>query len=197
MKLSHVNFVKSAAKIGQCPDEDVPEVAFAGRSNVGKSSLMNMLFNRRRLVKVSSTPGRTQLLNYFSVNRSFHLVDLPGYGFAKAPKNVRENWRKLMRDYLSIRDQLAAVVLLLDIRRKPSDEDHAIIEMFRYEELPCILVVTKADKLPLQKRRKQVLSITGDLGLEPGDCIVTSTLKKWGREELWNSIECFVAPDPS
>lgn len=192
MILKSAKFVTSAAKVKQCPEIDMAEVAFAGRSNVGKSSLMNMLLRRKRLVKVSNTPGRTQLLNYFLINNEFHLVDLPGYGFAKAPKSVRRNWEDVISEYLATRAQLAAVVLLLDIRRKPNADDIGVIQMFQEQGLPCILAITKADKLPLQKRKKQIFAIAKSLGLEAGDCIMTSALKSWGRDELWSSIECFL-----
>ncbi len=196
MNPSSVQFVLSAASSTQFPELDWPEVAFAGRSNVGKSSLLNMLLGRRKLVKVSNTPGRTRLINFFSVNESFHMVDLPGYGFAKAPKSVRRDWQQLMVDYLRKRDQLAAVVLLLDVRRQPNAEDMAVLDLFRQAELPTILAITKADKLPLQRRKKQVTSITKALNLAPGDVHVTSAQTRQGREELWSALECFLDLEP-
>lgn len=194
MIIKSAKFVTSAAKVNQCPDIDMAEIAVAGRSNVGKSSLLNMLLKRKKLVKVSNTPGRTQLLNFFLVNEAFHLVDLPGYGFAKAPKSVRRNWQDVISEYLAIRKQLAAVVLLLDVRRMPTPDDIGVINMFREQGLPCIIAITKADKLPLQKRQKQVGAISKSLGLEPGDCIITSALKGWGFDQMWSSIECFMEP---
>lgn len=190
--LRQVSFVKSAAKVDQCPSEAMPEVAFAGRSNVGKSSLMNMLLSRKNLVKVSSTPGRTQLLNFFCVNESFHLVDLPGYGFAKAPAHVRNNWQALITQYLASRQQLAAVVLLLDVRHLPSPEDYAVLELFREVEVPCLIAVTKSDKLSQQQRSNQVRQIAKALSLHPGDVIPCSANTGLGRDALWTSIRLFV-----
>lgn len=192
--LRQVSFVTSAAKVNQCPPEPMPEVAFAGRSNVGKSSLMNMLLARKNLVKVSSTPGRTQLLNFFRVNDAFHLVDLPGYGFAKAPAQVRRNWQALITQYLASREQLAAVVLLLDVRHLPSPEDYAVLELFREVGIPCLIAVTKADKLSQQQRGNQVRQIAKALSLHPGDVVPCSANTGLGRDPLWRSIRLFVDP---
>ncbi len=195
MIIRKLDFVISAASEKQFPDIDMPEVAFAGRSNVGKSSLMNMLLARRNFVKVSSTPGRTQQINFFNINDAFHLVDLPGYGFAKAPKAVRNNWQDLMRAYVRHRPQLTAAVLILDVRRTPGEEDFTVLDLFRQAEIPVIPVISKADKLPLQKRGKQVQSIAKRLGLFAEDCHVTSAVKTMGKERLWSSLECFLEQD--
>ena len=194
MKIKSLRFVIGAARPGQFPDLNWSEVAIAGRSNVGKSSLINMLFSQRSFVRVSSTPGRTRQINFFAVNESFHLVDLPGYGFAKAPKALRRSWQHLMATYLERRPQLTAAVLLLDVRRLPSEEDFAVLELFRERQTPVMLALTKADKLPLQRRGKQVSSVAGQLGLTPGDVHVTSATKGWGRDALWKAIECFLTP---
>ncbi|RJO64903.1 MAG: YihA family ribosome biogenesis GTP-binding protein [Myxococcales bacterium] len=194
-KIRDARFVLGAAHPNQFPNLDWPEAAVAGRSNVGKSSLLNMLLQRKKLVKVSRTPGRTRQINFFAVNEGFHLVDLPGYGYAKAPGSERKQWFELIRRYLSDRPQLKIIVLLLDIRREPSAEDLGALEFFRDAGVPCLVVLTKADKLALQQRRKQVSSVAKRLRLDPGDCLVASAEKGWGREEIWNSLLCFLSPE--
>ena len=197
MKIQSLRFVISAVKPEQFPATDMPEVAFAGRSNVGKSSLINMLVGRKNLVRVSNTPGRTREINFFEVNESFHLVDLPGYGFAKVSKAMRNTWQHMISNYLETRQNLKAVVLLIDVRRTPDDEDLAVLDMFEHFGIPCILAITKADKLPLQQRKKQLFSIASRLGLQPGDCHLTSAEKAWAKEELWGAIECFITEPES
>ena len=159
-------FITSAVKPDQYPDALCPEVAFAGRSNVGKSSLINTLVNRKRLVKTSSTPGRTQLINFFSVNENLFLVDLPGYGYAKVPAAVKRKWGPMIETYLKGRDSLAAVVLIMDIRRLPGIEEQNFIDWLNlYRRMP-ILVLTKADKLSKIKRQKQARAIGAALNAE-------------------------------
>ncbi len=194
MLIKDVSFVKGATTEKQFPQDMLPEVAFGGRSNVGKSSLINMLLGRRNLVRVSSTPGRTQQINFFLINQAFHLVDLPGYGFAKAPKQVRLGWWRMIESYIMTRQQLQAVTLLFDIRRMPNQEDLEALELFREAGVPVMIALTKGDKLPLQQRNKQVTSIMKRLNLQPGDGHVTSAQKAWGKDPLWNVLECFVTP---
>ena len=129
MHVKSTEFIKSATKPAHYPESDLPEIAFAGRSNVGKSSLINVLVNRKKLVRTSSTPGRTQLINFFDVNESFTLVDLPGYGFAKVPLDVKRQWGPMMETYLSSRANLQGVVLIMDIRRIPRDEDLQMLDL--------------------------------------------------------------------
>jgi GTP-binding protein len=147
MIVNTAEFITSAVKPSQYPEARYPEVAFAGRSNVGKSSLINTLVNRKRLVKTSSTPGRTQLINFFSVNGALSLVDLPGYGYAKVPESVRSKWGPMIETYLKGRETLNAVVLILDVRRTPGIEEKNFIDWLALYHRPAILVVTKADKL--------------------------------------------------
>ena len=152
MKIESVEFVLSAGNARECPDGMVAEIAVSGRSNVGKSSLMNSLFGRKNLVKVSGTPGKTQRLNFFLVNGRFHVVDLPGYGFAKAPASSRNEWSRMMQQYLRTRRQLVAVVQLVDCRHDPSREDREMVQWLKDEQLPFVLVATKSDKLAPTKR---------------------------------------------
>ena len=168
MKIDSVEFVLSAGNAHECPDAMIAEIAVSGRSNVGKSSLMNSLFNRKNLVKVSGTPGKTQRLNFFLVNGQFHVVDLPGYGFAKAPGSSRNQWARMMQEYLRNRQQLVAVIQLLDCRHEPSREDREMVQWLRDEELPFCLVATKSDKLAVTKREAAARGLARALEL-PAD----------------------------
>src|SRR5665647_2915564 len=159
MNVFLADFIKSAAKPKDYPPPGLPEVAFVGRSNVGKSSLINVLSGRKGLVRTSSTPGRTQLINFFDINSILTLVDLPGYGYAKAPPALRKQWGPMIESYLSIRESLKAVVLILDIRREPSDGDLQMLRLLEMYNIPPILVVTKCDKLSKNQRARQRTSI--------------------------------------
>jgi len=186
-------FIKSATKPAHYPEGELPEIAFAGRSNVGKSSLVNVLVNRKNLVRTSSTPGRTQLINFFQVNQDFMLVDLPGYGYAKVPLEVKRNWRPMMETYLSKRKNLAGVVLILDIRRVPVDEDLQMLEWLRSYGIPPIIVVTKCDKVSKNERAKQSAVIMQRMGLDKGDLNYFSALSKEGKEGIWARIDTLLA----
>ena len=153
----------SAGSAPECPQGNRIEIGVSGRSNVGKSSLLNSLFARKGMAKVSSTPGKTQRLNYFLVNDAFHLVDLPGYGYAKAPQSSREQWREMMQKYLRTREQLRAVIQLVDSRHTPSREDREMVQWLRDETMPFCLVVTKTDKLKQSERRPAMRAIMGAL----------------------------------
>jgi len=145
--------------VRECPNRPLPEIAVSGRSNVGKSSLLNSLLGRRNLARVSATPGKTQRLNYFLVNDRFHIVDLPGYGFARAPEPVRRAWSQMMQGYLRFRRQLCGLVQLLDARHEPSREDHEMIQWLVEEKLPFCLVPTKMDKLRAGQRRPAIQKV--------------------------------------
>lgn len=189
MIIKSAEFVKSAVKRDQYPAGDLPEVAFAGRSNVGKSSLINTLLNRKRLVKTSSTPGRTQLVNFFLINRAFSFVDLPGYGYAKAPKSVQKSWGPMIETYLSTRSNLKGVVLIVDIRRTPGMQEHNVIDWLHYYNLAIIMILTKADKLSKSNRIKQHLAIGNALGVDVDDLIIFSAKSRLGKEAAWSAIE--------
>ena len=145
MKIISAEFITSAAKQSQFPIENFPEIAFAGRSNAGKSSMINVLLNRRRLVKTSSTPGKTRLINFFLINKEFIFVDLPGYGYANVPKTVRIGWKETVETYLLNRALLKGVVLIMDIRRVPEKEEHDLIGWLKHFGIGCRLAVSKAD----------------------------------------------------
>lgn len=165
MKIESVSFALSAGNARECPDDGRVEIAVSGRSNVGKSSLLNSLFQRRNLVKVSGTPGKTQRLNFFLVNERFYVVDLPGYGFAKASGGSRNQWSRMMQEYLQHRRQLAAVVQLVDSRHAPSREDREMVQWLRDEGMPFCLVATKSDKLAPTKRGPAVRALARELEL--------------------------------
>ena len=185
-------FIKSATKPAHYPEGDLPEIAFAGRSNVGKSSLVNVLVNRKNLVRTSSTPGRTQLINFFQVNDNFMLVDLPGYGYAKVPLAVKKDWRPMMETYLSKRSNLRGVVLILDIRRIPVEEDVQMLSWLRAFSIPPIIVVTKCDKLSKNERAKQSAIIMARLGLEKSDLNFFSALSREGKDGIWARIDALL-----
>ena len=189
MKITSAEFVTSATKPSQYPPEGLPEIAFAGRSNVGKSSLINVLVNRKRLVKTSSTPGRTQLINFFDINDHTTFVDLPGYGYAKVPASVRKKWGPMIETYLSGRSTLKGVVMIQDIRRTPREEEHNLIEWLEHYAIPSILVLTKTDKLSKTKLAKQRAAVARSLALDPGDLILFSAKSRAGRENVWKAIE--------
>lgn len=154
-KFKQAIFVKSLTDIRQKPAELLPEIAFAGRSNVGKSSLLNAILNRKKLVKTSSTPGKTQLINYFEIDQKYYFVDLPGYGYAKTPKKVSASWRKMMEDYILNSAELKFVCLLIDARHDLQLSDQQMSDWLNYNNIPYIVVLTKADKLSKSKFKQQ------------------------------------------
>lgn len=188
MIIKSTEFVKSAVKPSQYPPDNLPEIAFAGRSNVGKSSLINTLINRKNLVKTSSTPGRTQLINFFIVNKTLSLVDLPGYGYAKVPEAVRKEWGPMIEKYLSTRSSLSGVVLIMDIRREPTEAEIDFIHWLEQFKIPQILVLTKTDKLSKTKLMKQLHMNAKGLGVEPADLIIFSAKTRKGRDAVWHAI---------
>ncbi len=189
MHVKSTLFIKSATKPQQYPEGDLPEIAFAGRSNVGKSSLINALVNRKNLVRTSSTPGRTQLINFFDVNGTFTLVDLPGYGFAKVPLEVKKQWGPMIEKYLSHRTNLRGVVLIIDIRRIPKEEDLQLLNWLRTFNIPPILVVTKCDKVSKNERERQLNLIAKELEVEKAALNPFSALSREGLENIWSAIE--------
>ncbi len=188
MNIRDAQFITSAADGGGYPPPGLPEIAFAGRSNVGKSSLINTLVNRKRLVKTSNTPGRTQLINFFSVNDAMVLVDLPGYGYAKVPEAVRRKWGPMITAYLSDRETLRGVVLILDIRRIPTTEDREMLSWLIHGGLPLLPVLTKADKLSKTQAMRQRKAIAEAISLPADDFTLFSAKTRLGREQVWESI---------
>ena len=189
MIVKSATFITSAVRPDHYPPADRPEVAFAGRSNVGKSSLINSLVNRRRLVKTSSTPGRTQLINFFAVNDAVHFVDLPGYGYAKVPLSVKQGWRPMVDAYLSGRPTLRAVVMIMDIRRTPRTEELELLAWMARRALAALPVLTKADKLSRMRQKQQWHQTAAVLGMDPEALILFSAKSGQGRDELWRAID--------
>jgi GTP-binding protein len=184
-----VDFIKSAFRESHYPPEDRPEVAFAGRSNVGKSSLINALVNRKKLAKTSSTPGRTQAINFFSVANRFYMVDLPGYGYAAVARSMKKKWGEMIETYLRKRANLKAVVVILDIRRDPGQEDTELVRWLKEYGRSPILVLTKADKLSRHQAVLRAREATEKLKGVSGDApILFSAKTKDGRGEVWKKL---------
>ena len=188
MKITSAEFITSATKPSQYPSAELPEVAFAGRSNVGKSSLINTLVNRKHLVKTSSTPGRTQLINFFDINSKLTFVDLPGYGYAKVPVSVRKKWGPMIETYLSNRRTLKGVVIIMDIRRTPREEEQNLIHWLEHFFFFFIIVLTKTDKLSKTKTIKQQDTIVSALAEEKEDVILFSAKTRRGKDAVWDAI---------
>ncbi len=194
MIIKSATFIKSAVKPSHYPPEGLPEIAFAGRSNVGKSTLINTLVNRKHLVKTSSTPGRTQLLNFFDINERLVFVDLPGYGYAKVPGRVKKEWGRMIETYLSTRSTLKGVVLILDIRRKPREEENNFIAWFHQQGIPAVLILTKADKLSKTKQKKQITAIQNELSVDSEELICFSAKTRQGLNDVWRAIKYCISP---
>jgi GTP-binding protein len=188
MKITSAEFVTSATKPSQYPSMAMPEIAFAGRSNVGKSSLINTLVNRKHLVKTSSTPGRTQLINFFDINQKMGFVDLPGYGYAKVPAAVRKKWGPMIETYLSGRETLRGVVVIMDIRRIPRQEELNLLGWLNHYAIAGILILTKTDKLSKNKQVSQHHLIARALERPKNDFILFSAKTRRGRDTIWNAI---------
>ena len=186
MKIKSAEFMCSAVKPNQYPASGVPEIAFAGRSNVGKSSLINLLFNNKKLAKVSASPGKTRTINFFDINEGqFRIVDLPGYGYAQVSKAEAESWGPMMESYLSGREGLVKVVQLVDSRHAPSAQDKQMYDFLKYYHLDGLVVATKADKLSKNELNKNLRMIKTELELGKDDIIVpTSSLSRTGVDEL-------------
>ncbi len=189
MIVKSAEFITSAVKPAQYPPANLPEIAFAGRSNVGKSSLINKLVNRRRLVKTSRTPGRTQLVNFFLINQAFRFVDLPGYGYAKVPAGVRRQWGTMIETYLTQRSCLQGLILIVDIRRTPGMEEDNLLHWLDHHRIDCRIVATKADKLSRNKRVRPVRQIAARLGLADNALVLFSAKSGLGLAPVWRHIE--------
>lgn len=190
MNVHSAEIVISAVSPAQYPDTELPEIALAGRSNVGKSSFINSLINRKNLARTSSKPGKTQTLNFYLIENALHFVDVPGYGYAKVSKTEREKWGKMIETYLSSREQLRAVVSLVDLRHKPTEEDIQMYQFLKYYDIPVIVVATKADKIPRGKWNKHESIVKKALDFDNNDdFILFSSETKMGKEEAWAAIE--------
>ena len=196
MKVHNADIVISAVAPKQYPEVDIPEIALAGRSNVGKSSFINTLINRKNLARTSSKPGKTQTLNFYIIEDKFHFVDVPGYGYAKVSKTERAKWGAMIETYLTQRDQLQAVICLVDIRRKPSVEDVQMYQFLKFYDIPAIVVATKADKVPKGKWNKHESIVKKALDFDNNDdFILFSSETKKGKEEAWEVIEKYLDLD--
>ena len=189
MKIISAEFIKSATKPSEYPGGNFPEVAIAGKSNVGKSSLINTLVNRKNLAKTSSSPGRTQLINFFLVNGKFSLVDLPGYGYARVSLQVRKTWKPMVESYLQTRKEIRLVILILDARRGSSADDLALLDWLDYHKIPSLIALTKADKLSQIERARQK-KVLADVSLLSGKPMsFFSAVTGEGKDELWRLIQ--------
>ncbi len=197
MTLKQVEYMLAAAKPKGFPAPGAPEVAFLGRSNVGKSSLLNKLVSRRSLARTSSTPGKTRLLHWFRVVRpddELWFVDLPGYGYARVAKSERRQWQALIETYLAERETLCLAVLLQDLRRDVSDDETLLLEWLEERGVPSVVALTKCDKLKPMRRAARVKELTAQLGLPKSRVVPTSSEKGMGMSELWQVIDAHVAP---
>ena len=192
MHFNKAKFLKSVVSIKTLPDNLYPEIAFAGRSNVGKSSLINRLVNRRNLVKTSSSPGKTQSLNYFVIDEHLYFVDLPGYGFARVSKNMRSGWERLISSYLENRESLACVVVIIDIRHELKEYDRNLVEWLRYNDIEFVIVYTKADKLSRNKQHQHAASIDAALTVKPSQRILFSAKTGLGCDQLKSVLASYV-----
>lgn len=185
----NASILLSAANKSHYPQDDLPEVALAGRSNVGKSSFINTLLGRKKLARTSSKPGKTQLLNFYNIDDKLRFVDVPGYGYAKVSKTERAKWGKMIEEYLVTRDNLRVVVSLMDLRHEPTADDVQMYDFLKYYEIPVIVVATKADKVPRGKWNKQEALIKKKLNFDQADSfIVFSSETKEGYDLAWDTI---------
>jgi GTP-binding protein len=195
MKILAAEFLGSAVSPAQYPRRLLPEVAFAGRSNVGKSSLINTLVHRKGLAKTSATPGKTQALNFFLVNQRFLLVDLPGYGYAKVPREVQARWRPMVETYLLQRETLRGVVHIVDLRHPPTEQDQQLREWLLGHGLPVVTVATKADKIKPGQRSEHIQGVCHRLGLSADDpLLLFSAPSREGRLQLWQCLATLLTP---
>ena len=192
MQIKETRFITSSPGIHKCPPPDFPEYAFIGRSNVGKSSLLNMITSRKKLAKISSTPGKTQLINHFIINEEWYLADLPGYGYARISVHKKQSWEKMIRDYIFKRKSLMSLFLLIDSRIPPQQIDLNFIDMLGINQVSFVIIFTKSDKLSkpqlesnLNSYKKQLLNSWEELP----EIIVSSSTNKTGREEILSYIE--------
>lgn len=193
MKVTSSEIVISAVKPEQYPPEDIPEFALAGRSNVGKSSFINKMLNRKGLARISSKPGKTQTLNFYIVNEILHFVDVPGYGYAKVSKKEREAWGRMLETYLTTREQLKAVLLIVDLRHPPTADDVMMYDFLKHYEIPCIVIATKADKISKMKRAQHLKVTKERLDLHPHDTIIQfSSETAEGKEKAWATIQSYM-----
>ena len=196
MEIKSAEFITSMASYGNFAGKGLKQIAVAGKSNVGKSSMINCLCRRNKLAKTSATPGKTKLINVFLLNRSFHLIDLPGYGFAKVDKQEKARWGKMMQDYFEQADELRHVFCLVDIRHEPTEDDKQMNLFLRQMGIPFTVIATKADKISRGARQKHLAPICRALLVQPWEILCFSSEDRTGREELLKKIEEVLAEEP-
>jgi len=190
MKIKQIEFIGSAVSVDQFPGDALPEIALAGRSNVGKSSLINCLANRKNLARTSSKPGKTQVLNFYRCNQAFYFVDVPGYGYAKVSKTMRQKWGKMLEEYFQNRSTLVAVIVIVDLRHPPTADDQQMVQYLRYYQIPMMVVATKADKIAKGKWMKHLNVIRKQLSLMPEDHLLPFSAQTGvGKDELLKLLE--------
>lgn len=196
MVIKNVNLETVCGITSKLPDNTLPEIAFAGKSNVGKSSLINALMNRKSYARISATPGKTQTINFYNINEELYLVDLPGYGYAKVSEKEKEQWGKLIERYLHGSKQLKVVFLLIDIRHDPSANDKMMYDWIVYQGFEPVIIATKLDKLKRSQIQKQIKAVKNGLQLLPGTKIIPfSSVTKQGRDEIWETAEQYLGGD--
>ncbi|MBR7796929.1 YihA family ribosome biogenesis GTP-binding protein [Agaribacter marinus] len=189
MKVINAEIVISAVSEKQYPNDHLPEIALAGRSNVGKSSFINKLINRKNLARTSSKPGKTQTLNFYKINNGFYFVDVPGYGYAKVSKKEREKWGKMMEEYFEKRSSLKAVLLITDVRHEPTKDDIQMYDYLKHYKLPVIVIATKLDKVPKSKRVKHIKRTKSVLQMESDDVLLPFSAETGeGKDQAWSII---------
>lgn len=190
MNIQNVELEMTAGRVDQFPNDELPEIAFVGRSNVGKSSLLNTMLNRKNFARTSSAPGKTRTINFYNIDNTMRLVDLPGYGYASASKAKQESWLAVIDKYLSERKNLKCIALLLDARRVPNSDDRMMFDFIRSMDYDFIIPITKTDKLSRNEQTKNIQIIKKELLLENiSNVIPFSSVTKSGRDELWKMIE--------
>lgn len=193
MKINNVEFVISAVRRSQYPSDNLPELLLVGRSNVGKSSFINTIINRKNMARTSAIPGKTQTLNFFLINRSFYLVDVPGYGFAKVSKQLKNKFGMIIEEYLRERENLKMVFMLVDFRHKPSEDDILMYNYLKYYNIPVTIIATKCDKVGKNSYEKNTNIIKHTLNMvDNDDIILFSATSKYGKKEVHDKIEALV-----
>lgn len=193
MKVTSSDIVISAVKPEQYPSDPIPEFALAGRSNVGKSSFINKMINRKSLARTSSKPGKTQTLNFYIINNALHFVDVPGYGYAKVAKTERAAWGRMIETYFTSREQLRAAIQLVDLRHPPTKDDISMYEFLKHHNLPVIVIATKADKIPKGKWQKHLKITRETLGLDKEDeLMLFSSETGEGKEQVWGLLKKYM-----
>lgn len=193
MKVTSSDIVISAVKPEQYPSDPIPEFALAGRSNVGKSSFINKMINRKNLARTSSKPGKTQTLNFYIINDELHFVDVPGYGYAKVAKTERAAWGRMIETYFTSREQLCAAILIVDLRHPPTKDDIAMYEFLKHHKLPVIVIATKADKIPKGKWQKHLKITRETLGLAKEDeLLLFSSETGEGKDQVWGVLKKYM-----